>query len=80
MLSCVHDRIQVNDFAQRCKSDDWAWNPVHTPYDEEYMNSCYKYVEPETGRRYTLGDITGPGGAAKRNPSYEVMGVTRYWR
>ena len=33
-----------------------------------------------TGRRYRLGDITGPGGAAKGNPSYEVMGVTRYWR
>ena len=25
-------------------------------------------------------DITGPGGAAKGNPQYEVMDVTRYWR
>lgn len=24
--------------------------------------------------------MTGPGGAAKGNPIYEVMGVTRYWR
>jgi site-specific DNA-methyltransferase (adenine-specific) len=24
--------------------------------------------------------MTGPGGAAKGNPAYEVMGVTRYWR
>lgn len=24
--------------------------------------------------------MTGPGGAAKGNPKYEVMGVTRYWR
>ena len=24
--------------------------------------------------------MTGPGGGAKGNPSYEVMGVTRYWR
>ncbi len=24
--------------------------------------------------------MTGPGGAAKGNPQYEVMGVTRYWR
>jgi hypothetical protein len=24
--------------------------------------------------------MTGPGGAAKGNPSYEVFGVTRYWR
>ena len=27
-----------------------------------------------------MGDLTGPGGAAKGNPSYEVMGVTRFWR
>ena len=24
--------------------------------------------------------MTGPGGAAKGNPQYEVMGVTRFWR
>lgn len=62
------------------KSDDWKWSPVFTPYDIEYVESFYKYVEPETGRRYRLGDITGPGGAAKGNPSFEVMGVTRFWR
>jgi hypothetical protein len=24
--------------------------------------------------------MIGPGGAAKGNPQYELMGVTRYWR
>jgi DNA modification methylase len=62
------------------KSDSWTWNPVYTTYDEEYVRQFYKYTEPETGRRYRLGDLTGPGGAAKGNPQYEVMGVTRYWR
>jgi DNA modification methylase len=62
------------------KSDEWTWNPVYTPYDPEYVEQFYKYVEQGTGRRYRLGDLTGPGGAAKGNPSYEVMGVTRYWR
>ena len=62
------------------KSDYWTWNPLYTPYDEEYVRQFYKYVEPGTGRRYRLGDLTGPGGAAKGNPSYEVMGVTRFWR
>ena len=47
---------------------------------EIYVDKFYKHVEPETGRRYTLGDIAGPGGSAKGNPKYEVMGVTRYWR
>jgi DNA modification methylase len=62
------------------KADGWTWNPQYTPYDEEYIKQFYKYVEDGTGRRYRLGDLTGPGGAAKGNPQYEVMGVTRYWR
>ncbi|CAN5335798.1 site-specific DNA-methyltransferase [soil metagenome] len=62
------------------KGDQWIWSPVYTPYDQSYVDTFYRHVEVETGRRYTLGDLTGPGGAAKGNPSYEVMGVTRYWR
>ncbi len=62
------------------KSDKWTWNWLYTSYDDKYVADFYKYVEPGTGRRYRLSDITGPGGAAKGNPSYEVMGVTRYWR
>jgi hypothetical protein len=62
------------------KGDDWTWNPSFTPYDTEYTDAFYKHIDRETGRRYRLSDITGPGGAAKGNPLYEVMGVTRYWR
>lgn len=62
------------------KHDDWIWNPIYTDYDKSYIDDFYKHIEPETGRRYRLGDLTGPGGAAKGNPKYEVMGVTRYWR
>jgi DNA modification methylase len=62
------------------KGDKWTWNPLYTSYDPEYVASKYRYVEPETGRLYRLGDLTGPGGAAKGNPAYEVMGVTRHWR
>ncbi len=62
------------------KSDSWTWNELYTEYDQDYVDQFYRHVEPETGRRYRLGDLTGPGGAAKGNPSYEVMGVTRYWR
>jgi hypothetical protein len=42
--------------------------------------SHYNYVEAETGWRYGLDNLTGAGGAAKGNPAYEVMGITRYWR
>ena len=62
------------------KSDNWTWNPIYTDYDSEYISKFYRQVEPGTNRRYTLDNLTGPGGAAKGNPQYEVMGVTRYWR
>jgi DNA modification methylase len=61
-------------------SDRWIWNPQYTKYDPDYVAKFYKHAEPETGRRFRLSDMTGPGGAAKGNPEYEVMGVTRYWR
>jgi DNA modification methylase len=62
------------------RSDTWTWNPIYTAYDETYLEQFYRHVEAGTGRRYRLGDLTGPGGAAKGNPEYEVMGVTRFWR
>ena len=62
------------------KGDPWTWNPLFTPYDPSYLDRFYRHIEPETGRRYRLDNLTGPGGAAKGNPQYEVMGVTRYWR
>ena len=62
------------------KTDDWNWNPVYTKYDREYVKNFYRFVEPGTGRKYRKDNLAGPGGAAKGNPQYEVMGVTRYWR
>ena len=62
------------------KNDDWNWNPVYTEYDREYVENFYRFIEPGTGRRYRKDNLAGPGGAAKGNPQYEVMGVTRYWR
>ena len=61
------------------KSDAWTWNPLFVEYDPEYVDKFYKHQEPGTGRRYQLDKLTAPGGSAKGNPSYEVMGVTRYW-
>jgi DNA modification methylase len=61
------------------KTDQEVRNELYQPYSEEYIKDFYKYTDPD-GRRYRLGDITGPGGAAKGNPQYEFLGVTRYWR
>jgi DNA modification methylase len=64
------------------KSNDWKWNWLYTPSDDSYTKDFYRFIENETGRAYRLSDITAPGGAspAKRNPHYEFLGVTRYWR
>ena len=61
------------------KSDRSTWNVEYLPYDKEYVDRDYRRVDSD-GRRYRIDNIQGPGGAAKGNPSYEVMGVTRYWR
>ena len=60
------------------KSTTVTFNPQHGEYDESHLRK-YRYVEPD-GRRYSLGDITGPGGAAKGNPYYELFAIKRYWR
>jgi DNA modification methylase len=63
------------------KSETWVWNPVYTPYDQSYIDTFYRYVEEETGRRYRMGDLIAakPGG----DTSYEWKGVRpykgRYW-
>jgi DNA modification methylase len=62
------------------KGADWKWIPQFTSYDQGYVDKSYRHVEPGTGRRYRLDNLTGPGGDMKGNPSYEVMGVTRNWR
>ena len=74
-----HGRIQDNILFST-KSDEWTWNPVYTPYEQEYIDGFYRHSEPETGRRYRLDNMTGPGGTERGNPEYEIMGVTRAWR
>ena len=57
----------------------FVFNQQFAEYDQAYIDSKYGSVD-ENGRRYMLDNLTGPGGAAKGNAHYEVMGVERYWR
>ena len=75
MFGRIHDTI-----FHYTKTNKFTWNPIYEPYPEEYVQKYYKYVESKTGRRYALGDVSGPGGAAKGNPRYSFLGVTRYYR
>jgi DNA modification methylase len=70
----LHDSILIYT-----KSDGYTWNQLYQPYDETYVSTFYANVD-STGRRFQYGDLTGPGGAAKGNPIYEFLGVTRAWR
>ncbi|MDO8615730.1 MAG: site-specific DNA-methyltransferase [Dehalococcoidia bacterium] len=62
------------------KSDSYTFHQPFLPYSESYTSGAYRHVESGTNRRYRLVSMIGPGGAAKGNPQYDVMGVTRYWR
>jgi adenine specific DNA methylase Mod len=61
------------------KGDESVFHQIFTDYSEEYIGNFYKYNDPD-GRQYRLISMIGPGGAAKGNPSYEFMGVRRFWR
>jgi len=76
-LGRVHDTLFLYS-----GGGDYFFKHLYRPYDEEYLANFYKHVEPETGRRYQLGDLGAPGGASpsKGNPHYEFLGITRYWR
>lgn len=60
------------------KTDQRTWNPVYVPYNPAYVERDYRRQDSD-GRRYRISDLTGRGGAAKGNPQYEFLGVTRYW-
>ncbi len=61
------------------KTEEYQFNPPFSPYSMEYIAEFYRFAESD-GRRYRLISMIGPGGAAKGNPQYEFLGVTKYWR
>ena len=71
---------RVNDtILLYAKTANSVFNGQYGPLDPDYVDRFYRYTDSD-GRRYKLDNMLGPGGAAKGNPQYEVMGVTRYWR
>ena len=71
----VHDIIFLYG-----KTDSVTWHQGFVPLDESYIKCTYRYVDEETGKRFTTTPLTGPGGAEKGNPVYEWNGHTRAWR
>jgi DNA modification methylase len=61
------------------KSETPTWHTQHLPHRPEYIESHYRNIESETGRRYTLGDCLNPN-HDRPNLTYEWNGLTRVWR
>jgi DNA modification methylase len=65
------------------KSSDFTWNVIYGDYDESYLESKYKNVDPESGRLYMLDNLTGPGmrSGASGQPwrGYDPTDAGRHW-
>lgn len=55
----IHDTILYYQKTRAAK-----WNTQYIPYDAEYIESEYRLIDPDTGRRFRRGDLTArkPGG------------------
>ena len=62
------------------KTETVIWQQQFVPLDEDYVKTTYRYIDPETGRRFRTTPLTAPGGAEKGNPVYDWNGHTRAWR
>ena len=73
----VHDCIlyYAKDGTQR-----GTFNQLFDAYDEQYIETSYPFIEPETGRKYGAHSLTAPGAGSRGHPYYEFLGVTRFWR
>jgi DNA modification methylase len=56
------------------KTDSYTFNPIYKPYSKGYLDKFYKYVEPETGRRFRLISMIGPGGGQRAIPTMRRWG------
>jgi site-specific DNA-methyltransferase (adenine-specific) len=63
----VSDRILVYS-----KTNDFVFNRISLQYDPDYIDKFYRFVEPETGRRYMLDNLASPN--PRPNLTYEYRG------
>jgi adenine specific DNA methylase Mod len=69
----VHDTILFYS-----RGTESTWNQVYQPYDRDYVEQYYRYVDGN-GRRFMSGDL-GAAGLQGGGYDYEWKGVRRIWR
>lgn len=66
-----HDLILVYT-----KGSKYTWNVQYGPFEDDYVDDNYRYVEEGTGRRYRLSDLTA--NKAGGDTDYEWHGAKPY--
>lgn len=61
------------------KSSAVNLNSIYVPYEKSYIERVFSGKD-DNGRRWQSVSLTAPGGASKGNPSYNFLGITRYWQ
>ena len=64
------------------KTDAAIWNPQFIGHRDEYIQSHYNHVDPETGRRYMLDNLQNPN-PNRPNLKYEFppgSAIIKVWR
>jgi DNA modification methylase len=65
------------------KGKGYTWNPQFIPYSESHLESSYRNVEPRTGRKYALRDLTASVYHASKGQYYTWRGhkppASRVW-
>lgn len=64
----VHDTILFYS-----KNGEPLFNPEYVPLSQKTVDTWYRHVEPETGRRYNLGNLVSPH--PRPNLTYEYNGI-----
>jgi site-specific DNA-methyltransferase (adenine-specific) len=61
------------------KTNNFVWNQQYTELDETYIDNFFKFVEPETGRRYRKQNVLNPN-KNRPNLRYKWNGFLRVWK
>lgn len=78
-FGAVHDIIFR--FVKKVGED--KWNQVFRPLDQNYVENNYRFIEKDTGRKFTQSDLTAPIQRASKGQLYVWKGIsppdTRCW-
>jgi site-specific DNA-methyltransferase (adenine-specific) len=56
-----------------------TWNQQYRPLSQSYVDAFFRFVEPDTGRRYRLQNVLNPN-KDRPNLTYEWNGHVRVWK